>query len=90
MKYFAEIEGQSYEIVLEDENRLTSNGESLTFDVKQGSKPEHFSLLIDGKSHQVWIERVNEEKPGLVPTLRVHIYGFEYDVRSALIKLGVA
>ena len=80
MKYFAEIEGQTFEITLNDEHNLSLDGKVIPFDVQQGDKAEHFSLLIDGRSHQVWIERGEQLRPGAPPVLRVHLYGFDYEV----------
>ena len=48
MKYFAEIDGQTFQIDLGDDGRISVNGKKVPFDARQGSKPEHFSLLMDG------------------------------------------
>jgi biotin carboxyl carrier protein len=80
MKYYAQIDDQPFEIDLIDEKRLSVDGEVLHFNVRQGSKPEHFSLIIDGRSHQVWIEEGERRQGGAPPTFRVHLRGFDYDV----------
>ena len=81
MKYFAAIEDESFEISLLDEGRLSVNGEVFHFDVRPGTKPEHFSLILDGHSHQVWIEEGEKRTAGAPRPLRVHLHGFDYDVR---------
>jgi len=74
MKYIAAVDDRSFEIILLDERHLRVNGEVLEFDVRRGSGPEHFSLILDGRSYQVWMETVNQSR-------RVHLSGFDYDIR---------
>ena len=74
MRFITEIDNQTYEIERLSENRLRVNGEELQFDVRQGSRPEHVSLIIAGRSYQIWMESGN----GI---LRVHVGGFDFDVR---------
>ena len=80
MKYYAQIDDQSFEIDLIDEKRLSVDGEVFNFDVQQGSKPEHFSLIINGRSHQVWIEEDELQQRGAPPSVRVRLRGFDYEV----------
>jgi pyruvate carboxylase subunit B len=80
MKYQAEIENRKYEIELVDENHLLINGEKVWFNLQQGSKPEHFSLILGGKSHQLWIENGEIENTHSASSLRVHLHGFDYEV----------
>lgn len=72
MKYIAEIEDRTLEITLED-GRVEVGGQVMVCDVRQGSRPEHYSLILDGKSYQVWMESVGR-------CLRVHLQGYDYDV----------
>jgi biotin carboxyl carrier protein len=72
MKYIAEIEGKTFDIILED-GRVEIAGQTMTYDIRQGGRPEHYSLILDGKSYQIWMERVDH-------CLRVHLQGFDYDV----------
>lgn len=74
MKFIAEIDDQTYEIEWLDENRLRVNGEVIQIDVRRGSRPEHLSLISDGRSHQIWLEAANG-------ATRVHVGGFDYSVR---------
>lgn len=80
MKYFADIENQCFEVNLIDERQISINGEVLPFDVRQGSKPEHFSLLVNGQSYQVWIENAEETRPSAPKKFRIHIQGYDFDV----------
>jgi biotin carboxyl carrier protein len=73
MKYIAEIEGRILEIIL-DNGRVEIGGQSMPYDVSQGSRPEHYSLILDGKSYQVWMEPEAH-------AMRVHLAGFDYEVR---------
>jgi len=74
MTYIAQIDDQSFEVVLSENGQVTVNGEKVHCDVQRGSRSEHFSLIIEGRSHQVWMEPVNGE-------VRVHIGGFDFNVR---------
>lgn len=80
MKYFTVIDDESFEISLIDEGRLSVNGEVFYFDVQPGTKPEHFSLILDGHSTQVWIEENKKRTAGAPCSLRVHLHGFDYEV----------
>jgi pyruvate carboxylase subunit B len=74
MKYIAEIEGQTWEIEILDDDRVQVGGKVLPADIRQGSRPEHFSLILEGRSWQLWMEPLDG-------TLRVHVAGFDFDVR---------
>ena len=74
MSYIAQIDDQSFEVVLSENGQVTVNGERVHCDVQRGSRPEHFSLIIEGRSHQIWMEPVNGE-------MRIHIGGFDFSVR---------
>jgi biotin carboxyl carrier protein len=74
MTYVAQIDDQSFDVVLSENGQVTVNGEKFHCDVQRGSRPEHFSLIIEGRSHQIWMEPINGE-------MRVHIGGFDFNVR---------
>ena len=80
MKYFARINDQTFEIDLTDEGHFSVDGEVFSFDVHQGSKSEHFSLIINDHSHQVWVEEAEPNRGSRSPVLRVHLHGFDYQV----------
>jgi len=81
MKYQAEIEEQKFDIQLVDEENLSVDGEAISFSIKQGSKPEHFSLILNGRSFQVWIENGEMRQGEGSSMLRVHLSGFDYEVK---------
>jgi acetyl/propionyl-CoA carboxylase alpha subunit len=72
MKYIAEIEGRTIEITLEN-GRVEIGGKIFDCDVHQGGRAEHYSLILDGKSYQIWMEPVGR-------CMRVHLVGFDYEV----------
>ncbi|RJP76690.1 MAG: biotin/lipoyl-binding protein [Candidatus Zixiibacteriota bacterium] len=74
MKYIAEIDNQPLEIEVREDGRVVVAGREIHADIRQGSRPEHFSLILDGRSYQIWMEPVNG-------TLRVHLAGFDFEVR---------
>ncbi len=81
MKYQAEIEEQKFDIQLVDEENLSVDGEAISFSIKRGSKPEHFSLILNGRSFQVWIENGEMRQGEGSSMLRVHLSGFDYEVK---------
>ncbi len=81
MKYQAQIEDQTFEIELLDEQHIAIDGEILPFFLQQGSETELFSLILDGRSHQVWVENGEPRADGAQPAYRVHLRGYDYDVR---------
>ncbi len=74
MTYIAQIDDQNFEIILSENGQVTVNGEKVQCDVQRGSRAEHFSLIIEGRSHQIWLEPING-------ALRVHVGGFDFNVR---------
>jgi len=80
MKQFAEIEGEFFEIEINDDHSLSINGEVLRYNAERGNRPEHLSLILEGKSHQVWVEPLKTVKVGQPPQMRVHLHGFDYEV----------
>lgn len=73
MKYVAEIGNQSFEITVLDDGRFQVGDEVFSYDFRRGSRPEHFSLIIDGRSYQIWMEPVNQSH-------RVHVAGYDFEV----------
>ena len=60
MKYFAAVNGQEYEIEIENDQVLV-NGESIDVDVSQIGVPELYSILLDGASYEVLVEEQRQE-----------------------------
>ena len=56
MKYFATIDGQTYEIVIDGQGRITVDGEDLSVDMQQSGRLDLYSLLVNNKSHQIVVE----------------------------------
>lgn len=81
MKYVAQIGDQSFEISLIDGQRLSVDGEVFRFDVARGVDPEHFLLILDGRSYQLWIKEGERRQSAGAQPLRVNLQGFDYDVR---------
>ena len=73
MKYIAEIEDRTLEITLLEDGHVSIEGQVLAYDVRQGGRPEHYSLILDGKSYQIWLEPEGA-------SMRVHVAGFDYNV----------
>ena len=60
MKYFAAVNGQEYEIEIENDQVLV-NGEAIDVDVSQIGAPELYSILLDGASYEVLVEEHRQE-----------------------------
>ncbi len=70
MKYYVEIEGDTFEVELtEDEIRM--DGEPVTIDLMQSGMPELYSVLINDQSHEIL---VNDAAPDLDVTLYGHSF----------------
>jgi len=74
MKYIAEIDNRTLEILLSENGTVEIDGQVRSCDFACGRRPGHYSLILDGKSYQVWLEPTG-------PSVRVHLSGFDYDVR---------
>ncbi|TKJ39074.1 acetyl-CoA carboxylase biotin carboxyl carrier protein subunit [candidate division LCP-89 bacterium B3_LCP] len=79
MKYFAEIDDLSYQIELKSDNHFSIDGKAHSFDLMRSSKPEQFSLIIDGQSYQVWMEKLNSTSAGSPARVRVHLSGYDFE-----------
>lgn len=75
MKYIAQIGNQSFEITILDDGHIQVGDEVLRYDFRPGSRTEHFSLIIDGRSYQIWMEPVNQSH-------RVHVAGYDFEVHA--------
>ena len=63
MKYFATVEGLTYEISVEPHGRITVDGAELTADMRSAGRGLH-SLLLENASHEILIEDVDEREVG--------------------------
>jgi biotin carboxyl carrier protein len=57
MKYYATVDGQTYEIVIEGRGRITVDGVEMVADMRPVGRPELLSLLLDRASHEVVVEQ---------------------------------
>lgn len=60
MKYFAAVNGQEYEIEIENDQVLV-NGEAIDVNISQIGVPELYSILLDGASYEVLVEEHRQE-----------------------------
>ena len=60
MKYFAAVNGQEYEIEIED-GQVLVDGEAIVVDVSQIGVPELYSILLNGHSYEVLVEEQRQE-----------------------------
>lgn len=81
MKYQAEIGENTYRIEVLDDHTLSFDGKKLSFDIQPGDNPAHYSLILDGKSHQVWVEPCDPCSDGTPRSARVQTGGFTFEIR---------
>ena len=61
MKYIATIDDKQYEIEINDDDRITIDGELVELDFKSMSKGQPiYSLILNGKSYEAMIELTDE------------------------------
>jgi biotin carboxyl carrier protein len=56
MKYYATVEGHTFEIVIEGSGRITVDGVEMTADMQAVGRPDLRSLLLDHVSYEVVVE----------------------------------
>lgn len=77
MKYIATIDNQQYEIEINDENRVTIDGQPVTLDFKSMSEGQPiYSLILNGKSYEAMIELTEE---GWQVMLRGQLYQIDIE-----------
>lgn len=57
MKYIASVGDEQYTIDINEEGKITLNGEVIDADMQQMSDTTMYSLIIDGKSHDVRLNK---------------------------------
>lgn len=55
MKYITNVDGQDFEIEINEEHKVTINGQVLTLDFADIAQQQVFTLLVDGKSYEAFI-----------------------------------
>jgi biotin carboxyl carrier protein len=56
MKYYATIEGQTYEIAIDGPDQISINGVPVMADMQTVGRQDLYSLLLDQTSHEVEVE----------------------------------
>ena len=59
MKYLAEVDDQPYVIVVDHPGEVTIDGETHQVDLQPVGKGNIYSILLDGQSYDVYVERIN-------------------------------
>ena len=85
MKYFAAVNGQEYEIEIE-EGQVFVNGEAIVVDVSQIGVPELYSILLDGHSYEVLVEEERQEYAVTLAGQQFHVQ--VEDERSRRLNAG--
>ncbi len=85
MKYFATVDGQEYEIEIEND-RVLVNGEAIDVDVSQIGVPELYSILLDGASYEVLVEEQRQEYAVTLAGKQFHVQ--VEDERSRRLNAG--
>jgi biotin carboxyl carrier protein len=60
MKYFATVDGQTYEIAVESTGTITIDGVEVASDMQRIGRLDLYSLLLDNTSHEVLVDSVSE------------------------------
>ena len=74
MKYIATVNDQEYEIEINEDHRVLLNGQPVSVDFDAVSDQPVFTLLVDGKSYEAFIN------DGLGDELLVQLRGRQYSV----------
>jgi len=85
VKYFAAVNGQEYEIEIE-EGQVFVNGEAIVVDVSQIGVPELYSILLDGHSYEVLVEEERQEYAVTLAGQQFHVQ--VEDERSRRLNAG--
>lgn len=77
MKYIASIDNQQYQIEINDEDRLTIDGQPVELDFKSMAEGQPiYSLILGGKSYEAMIELTDE---GWQVMLRGQLYQIDVE-----------
>jgi biotin carboxyl carrier protein len=85
VKYFAAVNGQEYEIEIEDGHVLV-DGEAIVVDVSQIGVPELYSILLNGHSYEVLVEEKRQEYAVTLAGQQFHVQ--VEDERSRRLNAG--
>ena len=85
MKYFAAVNGQEFEIEIED-GQVLVDGEAIAVDVSQIGVPELYSILLNGHSYEVLVEEQRQEYAVTLAGQQFHVQ--VEDERSRRLNAG--
>jgi biotin carboxyl carrier protein len=85
VKYFAAVNGQEYEIEIED-GQVLVDGEAIVVDVSQIGVPELYSILLNGHSYEVLVEEKRQEYAVTLAGQQFHVQ--VEDERSRRLNAG--
>jgi biotin carboxyl carrier protein len=60
MKYLASVEGQSFEIEVNVEGEIVVNGAPLAIDLRQVAGQPVYSLIVNGRSYEAYVNPVED------------------------------
>jgi len=61
MKYITTVDGKEYEIEVLDDRHIVLNGKTMQVDFESVSGQPVFSMIVDGKSYEAYIQETDEE-----------------------------
>lgn len=61
MKYITTIDNQEFVVEVLDEKHVSVNGKTYQIDFESVSGQPVYSLIVDGKSHEAFVQEVDEE-----------------------------
>ena len=85
MKYFAVVNGQEYEIEIEND-QVFVDGEVIAVDVSRIGVPELYSILLNGYSYEVLVEEKRQEYAVTLAGQQFHVQ--VEDERSRRLNAG--
>ena len=73
MKYITTLDGKEYEVEIIDDRHISVNGKVQTIDFVSVSGQPVYSLIIDGKSHESYVNEVDDEMQVLLRGQLYHL-----------------
>lgn len=76
MKYYVDVEGRTFELDFQEEGeqlRVQIGEQSLVLDLRQVTQPSLYSLLIDNRSYEIFVEAHGDEFDVLIGSEMFHL-----------------
>src|SRR5579884_2209990 len=76
MKYYVDVEGRTFELDFQEEGeqlRVQVGDQSLTLDLRPVTQPSLYSLLIDNRSYEIFVETHGDEFDVLIDGDMFHL-----------------